>query len=223
MKTNISNSMQHIIMLRGELWLNKGRIPAILREVFEKTFTPSLIIGAFKKCGIAPHCQDAISVELVKKSPPVEREADQANHQGEGTVIAELTLNVVSPSQVPADAELLTTGACDVCPQRLALEAIQNALTPKKFAAYKRSESNGDIGEKDPVYATWVYLKHQLEAKPQPLANDETQREDHPLLKAGLIPKRLVDVFYMPPKKGTQMRRSATTKARVLTCEELSN
>ena len=158
MKANISNSMQHIRMLRGELWLNIGRIHAILREVFEKTFVHSLIIGAVKKCGIAPLCQDAISVELVKKSPPVEREADEAHHQCEGTVIAELMLDVVSPSQVPADAEVLTTGACDVCPPRLALEAIQNSLTPTKFAAYKRRESNGYIGEKDLLYATWVYI-----------------------------------------------------------------
>ena len=223
MKANISNSMQHIRMLRSELWLNKGKIPAILREVFEKTFTPSLIISSFKKCGIAPLCEDAIGVELVKKSPSVEREAGEANQQDEGTVIAELTLDVVSPSQVPADVEVLTADACDVCPPRLALEAIQNSLTPKKFAAYKRRESNGDIGEKDPVYATWVYLKHQLEGNPQLLAVDDTLREDHPLLKAGLIPKRLVDVFKMPPEKGTHMRRSATTKTRVLTCEELSN
>ena len=118
---------------------------------------------------------------------------------------------------------VLTADACDVCPPRLALEVIQNPLTPKKFAAYKRRKSNGDIGEKDPVYATWVYLKHQLEGKTQPLANDDTPREDHPLLKAGLIHKRLVDVFYKPPEKRTQIRRSAITKARVLTCEELSN
>ena len=104
LKVNTSNSMQHIRMLRGELWLNKGIIPAIIREVFETTFTPSLVIGAFKKCWIAPLCQDANSVALATKSTPVEREADEENHQGEGTVIA----NVVSPSQVLADAEVLT-------------------------------------------------------------------------------------------------------------------
>ena len=98
----------------------------------------------------------------MKKSPPVEREADEANYQVEGTVIAELTLDVVSPSHVLTDVVVITAGAFDVCPPRLALEVIQNPLTPKKFAAYKRRESNGDIGEKDPVYATWVYLKHQL-------------------------------------------------------------
>ena len=94
MKANISNSMQHIRMLRGELWVNKGIIPAILREVFETTSSPSPIIGAFNKCWIAPLCQDAISVELVTTSPPVGREAIEANHQDEGTVIVELTLDV---------------------------------------------------------------------------------------------------------------------------------
>ena len=66
-------------------------------------------------------------------------------------------------------------------------------------------------------------MKHRLEGKPQPLANDDTPHEDHPLVKAGLIPKLIVDVFYTPPEKGMQMRRSVTTKARVLTCEELSD
>ena len=82
--------MQQIRLLRGEMWVNKGKIPAILGEVFEKTFTPSLIIGAFRKCGIAPFSRNSIDKDLMKS--PIE-----------GTVIAELKLDVVSPSQVPAD------------------------------------------------------------------------------------------------------------------------
>ena len=74
------------------------------------------------------------------------------------------------------------------------------------------------------MYAKSLYLKQELEGKPQPLSNVDTPREDHPLLKDVTMPKRIADVFYAPPVKGTQiMRRSDTSKARVLTCEELPN
>ena len=85
----------------------KGRIPAILREVFEKPFTPfphHRCLQETRDCTTLP---DAISVELVKKSPPVGREADEANHQGEGTVIAGLTLDGISNTG-GGSAEVLT-------------------------------------------------------------------------------------------------------------------
>ena len=52
-----------------------------------------------------------------------------------------------------------------------------------------------------------------------------TPVDEHPLLKAGLIPKRLVDVFTTTPEKqtGLRTRRGTTTKARVLTSDAISN
>ena len=206
MKANVCNTMQQIRMLRGEMHINKTKVPAILREVFEKTFTPALIIESFRKCGISPFSRDTVSMDLVKK-------------QDVGTVVAELTLDVVSPSEVPADVEVLADGTSLICPPSLALDAIESSLTPRKMSAYQRRDAKGDTCDKDPVYATWRYLKQQVEGcQPQPL-----QHADHPLLKAGLIPKRLVDVFHTPPEKGTHLRRGATTTARVLTSDEISN
>ena len=46
---------------------------------------------------------------------------------------------------------------------------------------------------------------------------------DQPLLKAKLIPKRLVNAFQTPPEKSTHLRRGTTTTARVLTSEEIYN
>ena len=62
-------------------------------------------------------------------------------------------------------------------------------------------------------------MKHQIEGHQQ----QSLKHADHPLLKAGLIPKRLVDVFQTPPEKGAHLRRGTTTTARVLTSEEISN
>ena len=159
MKANVSHTMQQIRLLRGEMWVNKGKIPAILREVFEKTFTPSLIIGAFRKCGIAPFSRNSIDKYLMKS--PIE-----------GTVIAELKLDVVSPSQVSADVEVLTSiDACHVdgtsrpCPPHLALDAIQGTLTPKKLAAYQGRRAHGDDGTNDAVYATWRFLKTRVDGQ----------------------------------------------------------
>ena len=46
--------------------------------------------------------------------------------------------------------------------------------------------------------------------------------KEHPLVAAGLIPRRLVEVFRTPTEKTKQVRRGTTSKARVLTSEELS-
>ena len=151
----------------------------------------------------------------------------------EGTVIAELKLDVVSPSQVPADVEVLTSiDACHVdgtshpCPPHLALHAIQGTLTPKKLAAYQRRHAHGDDGTNDAVYATWRFLKTPVDGQQaKPLIVAPTPVDEHLLLKAGLIPKRLVDVFTTPPEKqtGLRARRGAMTKSRVLTSDEISN
>ena len=220
MKANVSHTMQQIRLLRGEMWVNKGKLPAILRDVFEKTFTPSLVIGAFRKRGIVPFSRNSIDKDLMKS--PIE-----------GTVIAELKLDVVSPSQVPADVEVLTSiDACDVdgtshpCPHHLALDAIQGTLTQKKLAAYQRRHAHCDDGTNDAVYATWRFLKTRVDGQQaKPLIVAPTPVDEHPLLKAGLIPKRLVDVFTTPPEEqtGLRARRGATTKARVLTSDEISN
>ena len=106
------------------------------------------------------------------------------------------------------------------------LDAIQGTLTPKKLAAYQRRHAHGDDGTNDSVYATWRFLKTPVDGQQaKPLIVAPTPVDEHPLLKAGLIPKRLVDVFTTPPEKqtGLRARRGATTKSRVLTSDEISN
>ena len=227
MKANISSTMQQIRLLRGDMWINKGKVPAILREVIEKTFTPALITASFRKCGIAPFSRNAISQELIKscgKEP--QSSTMEAPTMGQETIIAELSLDVISPSQVHTDVEVLTEaeGTSRACPPLLALEAIENSLTPMKLAAYRRRDAKCDGGVDDPVYSTWKYLKRQTDGQQGELPTIPGQEDDeHPLLKAGLIPKRLADVFRTPPENEKPTRRGATTEARVLTGEEISS
>ena len=112
MKANVCNTMQQIRMLRGEMWINKTKVPAILREVFEKTFTPALIIESFRKCGISPFSRDTVSMDLMTKTSV-------------RTVVVELTLDVISPSQVPADVKVLAEGTSLTCYPSLALDTIE--------------------------------------------------------------------------------------------------
>ena len=145
---------------------------------------------------------------------------------GQETIIAELSLDVISPSQVHTDVEVLTEaeGTSRACPPLLALEAIENSLTPRKLAAYRRRDVKGDGGVDYPVYSTWKYLKRQTDGQQGELPTIPGQEDDeHPLLKAGLIPKRLADVFRTPPENEKPTRRGATTEARVLTGEEISS
>ena len=76
----------------------------------------------------------------------------------------------------------------------------------------------------DPVYATWRYLKQHVNGVIETEV-DSIQlvgTKEHPLVTAGLIPRRLVEVFRTTPEKTKQVRRGTTSKARVLTSEELS-
>ena len=75
-------------------------------------------------------------------------------------------------------------GDTTACPPHVALQAIKAILTPKKMASYQMKFKDGVIERKDPVYAIWSNLTHQVKAQTY-------QSElEHPLVKAGIIPMR---------------------------------
>ena len=254
--------------------MSKSKVPAVFRDAFEKTFTPALIISAFRKCGVYPFSRDTISHDLIKPSPvftpangntsardtplrsTVENpkkmdpgmiggtdstaESESQNTKGvtEGQtsipetgvrIIADLQLDIVSPSNVPDVVEILFEASSDEvvhpCPPHVALAAIETSLTPKKLARFAQKEARGVDDRKDPVYSTWRYLREQANGKKGTrLEENTTTVEEHPLYKAGLIPRRLVEVFQTPPESASIPRRGrGTTKARVLTSQELSD
>ena len=69
LKSNLRAIMQQVKLLRGELWTSKSHIPAIFREVFEKTFTPQLITSAFRSCGIYPLNRSVVQAKVL--TPPI--------------------------------------------------------------------------------------------------------------------------------------------------------
>ena len=144
-------------------------------------------------------------------------------------IIADLQLDIVSPSNVPVVAEILFEASSDEvvhsCPPHVALAAIETSLTPKKLARFAQNEVRGVDDTKDPVYSTWRYLREQANGKKESKLKENTTRvEEHPLYKAGLIPRRLVEVFQTPPESASIPRRGrGTTKAGVLTSQEISD
>lgn len=70
----------------------------------------------------------------------------------------------------------------------------------------------------DPVFATWKFLKHQVQGG-EGDCSDPIIKE-HPLVNAGLIPKRLADIFRKPPDN-EKLPRLGRRKALVLTSEEI--
>lgn len=138
---------------------------------------------------------------------------------------SDLTLDVVSPSYVTAGAEILLDISSENTSQRrppiLALEAIEKTLTPNKKASYIIKDANGTAFANDPVYSTWRCLEQQVNGVE--IQEDSIllyEANEHPIVAAGLIPRRLADVFRSPPKKKKQMRRGTTSKARVLASEK---
>ena len=130
---------------------------------------------------------------------------------------------------MPEVVEILFEASSDEvvhpCPPHVALAAIETSLTPKKLARFAQKEARGVDDRKDPVYSTWRYLREQANGKKGTrLEENTTTVEEHPLYKAGLIPRRLVEVFQTPPESASIPRRGrGTTKARVLTSQELSD
>ena len=79
------------------------------------------------------------------------------------------------------------------CTPYLALQAIETAITPKKLAKYNAHYDEGHANDSDPVFTAWRNLKQNIdtenkpeEAKVQPTIS---QPDDHPLVRAGLIPR----------------------------------
>ena len=65
MKAEVTKTMRQIKMLRGNMWVNKSKVPTVFREVCTRTFSPAIIKEAFRKCGIYPFNRNAIAKELV--------------------------------------------------------------------------------------------------------------------------------------------------------------
>ena len=254
MRAEINKIMLQIKMMRGDNWVSKGRFPAVFREVFERTMIPATITNAFRKCGIVPIDRNAIEKEFIMNQPerikalqnqtedqqktePEKNRHDQSTNDKDtddapsgSPLEVEVTLELVtSPSNIPAGAEVVLEnssgndpGDTTACPPHVALQAIEATLTPKKMASYQKKFKDGVTERKDPVYATWSNLTHQVKAQ----AQAHQPELEHPLVKAGIIPKRLGDIFPSPESNAKASRkpiRLKANRARVLTSMEISN
>ena len=288
MKANLSTTMRQLKLLRGDLWISKAKIPAVFREVFEKTFRPDLITEAFRKCGIYPFARDTLSVDLIQSSPQstpitsqtgddnvghekttqnetqIVEEVDQVVTQTSPTtqdtvsspgtsagspiltgdsdapqptpvhsagVLADITVDIISSEQIPEGAEVILEGSAtsdtNVCPPQLALAAIEKTLTPRKLKRFKEKAAyheQSSSGPADPVFSTWYFLTQQVHDGSGTLPQQNSKgKEDHPLVKSGLIPMRLADVFCTPPEDVHDQPRYRLPKAKVLTSDEIAN
>ena len=136
-------------------------------------------------------------------------------------VISDFNVDVITPSQVPPNAKVILEGTDNVqpCPPELAVQAIEAALTPKKRAKFENCYARGKDNPSDPVYATWRYLRDQVIGTRTP---ELPTLVEHPLVKSGLIPKRLAQVFQIPPEK-KKYTRVSRGDAIILTSEEISH
>ena len=127
-----------------------------------------------------------------------------ANTDAADSTLADVKISIetVGQTDVPEGAVVLLTGneeKCQSCPPELAIQAIESALSPKKFRSYMQKFSKDADNPVDPVYTTWKYLKITKEgrtvapvlpstAKPEPVYSNI-------LVKTGIIPRSLVDIF----------------------------
>ena len=243
MRGETKKVMQTVKMLRGDLWVTKAKLPAVLKEILMNTFIPKVITNGFQKSGIYPLNRDAIQHDLLVNgnesmndtteitecdvSSIEEQKTEQSQQRTDLNVISDICLEVVN--EIPPCAEVVLDGSssqhtedtksgCQAtatqCPPALALKAVEASLTPRKKSAYERAFREGAIKAKDPVYTTWAYLKETSEMPPKPPI--------HPLVDAGLISQELADVL-LPPTHQDKERiiRRKSQKSQVLTSGDL--
>lgn len=130
-----------------------------------------------------------------------------------------ISFTIETAASASPDAEVLVDSnevgeAPRPCPPQLALNAVEQSLTPKKKKTYTEKYSAGIEDSEDPVYITWSILKRKVE------------QLQSPLIKAGIISPRLAEVLVSPPDPACHVMRigrKKTAKARVLTSKEISN
>ena len=195
MKSEISRVMHQVRMLRGDVWINKQRFPAVFKYVCEKTFTTDIIKESFRKCGIQPFNRDAISKELLQeKENPIKVNEEQSSEETDDNqnnvtessanevsdtlmtddeqCVLQLAVESVMCEEIPEGAEVMVaanhdpTSASQPCPPDLALRAIEQSLTPRKRKLYNEQYIKGCSKDRDPVYLTWSFLKQSAAGRP---------------------------------------------------------
>ena len=228
LKSEIVRIMQTLKMTRGDLWISKTMVPAILKTVCERTFKHQLIMEAFRKCGIYPLDREVILKEVQPKDDVMKSLAEQ-DLNPDITILSDITLDVVNSP--PANAEILeanTNESGQTCPPALALLAIENNLPCMKKATYEERFAAGITKSRDGLYTAWANLKSQclnvnavIGSGGQERNNQNRSEQRNLLVDAGLIPPDLDNIFKAHSRK-LQRKRQCVTKARVLTSKELS-
>jgi len=134
--------------------------------------------------------------------------------------ILDLEISVENVDSIPEGAEVLlsgsSTGDAQPCPPEMALQAIENTLTPRKRKLYLTRFGKDLNCNNDAVYTTWRHLKKSV-MQPDAQSNGISSKMSHPLVKTGLIPERFVDIFPEVPEKKSRVTKP---RARVISTEE---
>ena len=133
-----------------------------------------------------------------------------------------------SETSAPVQSEAVSENI-RVCPPDVASDAIFNSLTPSKQKAYTQRYNTGAVHSNDSEYTTWRFLKRKAETTTEVSSPSVAMSSDQPLLKnplvdAGLISPQLAKVLLpcaTPNKHCMRIGKKKTTKARVLTSDEI--
>ena len=157
------------------------------------------------------------------------------DNPSEENIINIINIQVESVESIPPESEVSVvvdgSNVPSICPPQLAVEAIEQSLTPKKKKSFMEKYA-ADVNEsKDVKYMTWRTLKKKSEVVPPAISSPESHETNkelptNPLVTAGIIPEHLSDILLSPdpPRKHSMhVGKRRTTKARVLTSSEISN
>ena len=219
LKSHFSKTIHNARLLKSDLWISKNLFSSFFKLAFEECFTMRTIRAGFEKCGIYPFNPAAIDtsfVEMGKDNPTPASQVECPSPDESADVFPSTSFQIPTNYEPPAGTR--------VCPNELALGAVESALTEQQKQQFaKRLEEGFDL-DTDPLYCTWKKLK--LNSKfSQPSATEYRHTPcpaDNPLVKHGIIDKALADILTAPIMTCKARGGKGKGGARVLTSEEVS-
>ena len=203
LKDNFYKSVRALSFVKKNFTVSKRDFASVVKGPFEKSFSMSNIKAGFAKTGIFPFNPDAVEKSKMKPSEcyqylDTSTSSDGAGESTAGDESAEsFILAPVTPSPVVSDCQQETT----------------NLLTPPA----SDSSQTAPVPDSTSVADTPTSLTI---TPPQESSTPQTRSSaTNPLVRAGLVPTHLADLFSTPETE-MQPKKRRIVKARVLTENE---
>ena len=210
LKSHFSKAVHALSFTKKDFIVSKREFARVVKTPFEKAFSMSNIKAGFKKCGIHPFDPNAIDQSKVLPSFVSSSSTDESSSAA----------GVSSGSGVGADNSLNMSGLSSTSE-----ESQMSSVNPSPIVS--SISSHADDGYGSPQVSSGCLTSTPLTAGSAGSRNEHNttprcrSQIENPLVRAGLVPQDLADIFLTPQAEERDKRPSRRiTGVRVLTSNE---